>query len=634
MAIPYPTNPNVAPGVLSKEGAEFIRSRTPPVPEVTPPPPAAAAVESAAVKAAAAPAAQTGRLAGAWNTARNATVGAAKAAPGAIVRGNMAFSPIVGGMRAFDDETSGYADKTFGDDTFGHALNAAANVGDAATFGLAGRIGRGLNEAAQLSTDKNSTLGQQFRAFKDAFIAPSPQDQFAAQQSTTNQGGTMPSAPSAMPSAPSTQSVAPSAQRLGPSASPTADLGDYKSLWLKDRGVPTEIQNAQPLIASDLSNAQMVLKNQGTPTYQNLGGFGGKNNIYGRSSDGTGRINDFVGIGDPAPAGQAPARSPYYAALEMLQRNRPAEPTGPSVVVMGSGNDTNSRYDQLARQLSGKYGANGQGNLAKQLVALEAQRSNALAAERGNDVSLRNANLSAETSRYNTDQHVQSQLLNNIMQNEAANKRANLSAMMDMHRLNMENAKYANEREETGYKRLDDAINKFYPTMDKDGKPGYDAAKQQMLRQFIEQNDPEYTKKTGQATTYKQQLMAMDPQAQMAALQDWARKADMQAARNAAGRSVFANAQQGASQTYTPAQEVGDAEMKDIVNGLPVVDYGKAKLRGIFSQDGGRVIRDANGLPRLYKESVLDANGNIDRDKVGIIDQDLKAAKRLKNFTQ
>ena len=56
-----------------------------------------------------------------------------------------------------------------------------------------------------------------------------------------------------------------------------------------------------------------------------------------------------------------------------------------------------------------------------------------------------------------------------------------------------------------------------------------------MLRQFIDQNDPEYTKRTGQLPRQAAALMAMDPQAQMAALQDWARKADMRL-QSAAGR--------------------------------------------------------------------------------------------------
>jgi hypothetical protein len=264
--------------------------------------------------------------------------------PGKLVRGSLPFAVLVGGSNTIDDVKSGYNDRFSNsidvNPVVGAGVRFLDNVGNAATFGLAGRLGRGL-----------AGLAPGGEGFVKGFMSDSDRDQFYADKE--RQGGSPNNTAAqtqSLPTGVSTSSAGLPATPVQPNS--------YQSLRLAETGVPVDRQNLAPVIESD--HRSLLRMGGGTPgQYVNLGSYGGNTNIYGTASRPGGRINSFVGVGPSASSGGSQGDQNMNGLNSVLR-------------------DTNARYDKLAEQLKGMYGPKGQGNLAHRLVDLEHARAGAL----------------------------------------------------------------------------------------------------------------------------------------------------------------------------------------------------------------------------------------------------------------
>ena len=513
---------------------------------------------------------------------------------------------IAGAAQSFDDLSTGYRghfQNSVGAETplgsvAADAARVLSNVGDAATFGLAGRFGRGL-----------AGIGNE--GFINGFMSPSDRDQYLqnrTQQTMATAGGAS--------AAPAAAASPTSALRSDQGPAQPVTPGSYQSRRLSEMGVPLDVQNSKPVVDSVTGNTRDFLRTGGTDQYQNLGTYGGNGNIYGKADDPSrpGRINNFVGVG----AGASPSnevgntvQSPATAAITSALRGLGSGSSAPGAPSTGGGGGGVSviggedRYDKLAKELRGMYSAKGQGNLAKKLVELEQLRANEQGNIRSNETSRANAQLSSETSMRNADVGARTNMLEALSRMEAARGSLTQQAQAAQLKYLQDAQKIAREGEEKGFDRYTGAIGQMFPITDKDGKQTVDKAAQERFRSFIEGSDPKADEK----------FASMAPQQQQVLLQNFKTLYDMNEARNKTAQtgSIPSNTG-GVTNRMDMPTDVREATWNDYWNNnLPLKDYVWSNL--LFTNKN--VVQTESGQPVLYSDyTTTDGTRDLDKEKI------------------
>jgi hypothetical protein len=514
-------------------------------------------------------------------------------AAGYALRAGAPTAGIAGAAQSLEDLNTGYRDHfqnsmgvetplgSFAADT----ARVLGNVGDAATFGLAGRLGRGL---AGIGND----------GFVNGFLSPSDRDQYLqrrAQQPSAD-AAAMPTAASPL-RAPAQLSDQPATLPVAP--------GSYQSRRLSEMGVPLGVQNSAPF-----ADPRKAMDVGGTGQYQNLGTYGGNGNIYGKADDprNPGRMNNFVGVGEGASPANAVSGSGsrFNTAGSVDQRY---VPPAPEYVPPGAGgyvipdDRQNANFEREIKQLYGKN----QGNLAKQLIAMKRlDQDNASAAQ------------TDATDRY------KSQLRGYTdMRNEDVRARATLADVSDRQRRDaltaassaqaaqqkaMENAaKQAKEDEEKGYDRFIESVGSSFVTTGPDGKQIVDKAKQERFRAFAEGDDVKLSGK---------KFMSLSPQDRAAVQQNLMVRFDMNEARNQVAQDGSIMSNGGATNHWDAPTDVRKMNIDDWWNGnLPLKSLLWGRLNPLADPYGvptesGQVVPFADytstgGEPDLDKEKIV-----------------------------
>lgn len=533
---------------------------------------------------------------------------------GGFVRGALPVAAIGGAVGSFSDMNTGYRDhfnESVGatgpvSSVLGDAARVMGNVGDAITFGLGGRLGRGISAA---------TSGG---SFSEGFMSESDRDRFNRQQMERVMGqpaaaGGAPGA-AAQPSRPAElpgMSNVPAGTRVSSADMPAVPVQpqSYQSRRLAEMGVPVDQQNLAPV--TEDTRRSLLREGGGTPgQYVNLGSYGGDANIYGTASKPGGRIDTFTGVGASSrPGGSGPQEDPIMSeirsALRGLTEGGGGMSGGGAVIGIGGGDsarEINERYDKLASQLSGMYGPKGQGNLARRLLELEQSRSSALDADARNQSALRGQDMQASTAANSASMQARMQALQTL--GTMANQRSQQSAQAQAALLKaLQDAQTAaRQGEEKGFERYTSAIGSMF--VGPDGKP--DAAEQERFTSFLQASDPQA----------QQKFAAMSPQDQMVLLQNFKTLYDMNKARNATATGGVLNFGATTNRADMPA-DVREATWNDVWNNhLPLSDY----LYSNLPFTNPNVVVTESGQPVLMSDYAT-TDGNWDADKLELIRQ-------------
>jgi hypothetical protein len=505
-----------------------------------------------------------------------------------LLRNGAPMAIIDGSTQSLADNYTGYRDKFQNDmgaetplgSVAADAARTLGEIGDAATFGLAGRLGRGI---------ANVIGGGGGGGFVDGFLSPSDRDQYLEQRQQQQTNANASPAPAA--ATPQTQlSDQGSAQPVTP--------GSYQSRRLSEMGVPLDVQNSKPVDDSAAGGSRNFLRTGGTDQYQNLGTYGGNGNIYGKADDPSrpGRINNFVGVG----AGASPSdgvgntvQSPAMAAITSALRGSGNGQSTPSASSGGSNGNNNGglyvlggedRYDKLAKELRGMYSAKGQGNLARRLLDLEQMRLNDQNNIRSNDTLRTNAQLSSNTSMRNTDVNAHTNMVDALARMETAHNTLTQQAKIAQLNALRQAMQFQRETENEGYDRYTKAIDQMFTTTE-NGKQVVDKNAAADFRAYIEGSEPD----AGTKFAY------MRPQEQTGWLQRFKTSFDMNNARNKAVNSnLFPSVSTGGvTHRIDLPTDVHKPTLDDFVNhGLSGLDFLKAKALGdnvVVTQSGQAV---------------------------------------------
>lgn len=531
-----------------------------------------------------------------------------------LVRGVLPAAAIGGVVDSFADTGSGYRDK-FNESVgatgpissgVGDVARVANNVGNAVTFGLAGRLGRGLS---------NLTSGQ---SFTEGFMSESDRDRYNREnpagvmgRSASGAAGQPTVATQSRPGELPGMSNVPADVRTSSAGTPAVPVQpqSYQSRRLAEMGAPVGQQNLAPV--TDDTRRSLLREGGGTPgQYVNLGSYGGDANIYGTASKPGGRINSFVGVGTSSRPGGGPQEDPIMGEIRSALRGLTdgaggrGSGGGGGGATSGGGNasDINARYDNLASQLRGMYGPKGQGNLARRLLELEQSRSGALDADARNQSTLRGQDMHAATAANSANLHARMQALQTL--GNMANQRGLQSAQAQAAQLKalQDAQKTGFEREEKGFERYNGAIRSMF--IGPDGKP--DAAEQERFTSFLQASDPQAREK----------FAAMSPQDQMVLLQNFKTLYDMNKARNATATGGVMNSGAVTNRADMPV-DVRESTWNDVWNNhLPVSDYLYSNL--LFTNPN--VVVTQSGQPVLMSDYAT-TGGNWDADKLELIRQ-------------
>ena len=484
------------------------------------------------------------------------------------LRSGAPVAGIAGAAQSFDDQSTGYRDhfqnSVGAESPLGSVVADAArvlsNVGDAATFGLAGRIGRGL-----------SGIGNE--GFINGFMSPSDRDQYLQQRTQQTMGAGAPSA-----AHPSPVAAATSALRSDQGPAQPVTRGSYQSLRLSEMGVPLDVQNGKPVVDLVTGNPREFLRTGGTSQYQNLGTYGGDANIYGKADGPSrpGRINNFVGVG----AGVNPENgSGAYGAVQSALRGlgsgstAPGGPNSDDADVRRQIDSVNKRYDDMLRNGRGRNVEFGSDWSQRHGISLETARGRELADitnnARTNDTSRANTQLSADTLRDNAQLNARTSLLHTLGQVE--NDRATTSARAQAAQLRVlqEAQKYADGRQDKGEAATNDWIKRRFTSSGPNNSQVFDSS-----------GAAEFTDYLGSGKVMvgppenRRPLLSLSPQERLAALpevyQDWV----VSEAINSDG-GLFG----GERTSNSPSNLiVRPPNIADLANGLPVSEYLGAKF--------------------------------------------------------
>ena len=511
---------------------------------------------------------------------------------GNFARGALPVATIGGVVDSFADMGSGYRDK-FNESVgatgpvssvAGDTARVLGNVGDAITFGLAGRLGRGLS---------NLTSGQ---SFSEGFLSESDRDKYNRERMQRVMGQQAPAAAqSSRPAELPGMSNVPADTRVSSAGMPATPVQpqSYQSRRLAEMGVPVDQQNLAPV--TDDTRRSLLREGTGTPgQYVNLGSYGGDANIYGTASKPGGRIDTFTGVGASSRPGGGPQEDPIMSEIRSALRGL-TDGAGNRGGGSGNAREINERYDKLASQLSSMYGPKGQGNLARRLLELEQSRSGALDADARNQSALRGQDMQASTAANSASMQALQTL------GTMANQRSTQSAQAQAAQLKaLQDAQTAaRQGEEKGFERYTSAIGSMF--VGPDGKP--DAAEQERFTSFLQASDPQA----------QQKFAAMSPQDQMVLLQNFKTLYDMQKARNATAKSGGGAITNRADMPV----DVREATLNDHWNNnLPLGDYVWSNMP--FTNPN--VVVTESGQPTLMSDYAT-TDGNWDADKLEMIRQ-------------
>lgn len=410
-------------------------------------------------------------------------LGASYAAPAAIA----------GAVQSYNDIDSGYRDqfnKSMGAETplqtlGADALRTMGNVGNAITGGYAGKLGQGISSAMNGGT------------FMEGFSAPTDREAFLQKSQVSAQSpnsGELVGPPSSL-ARPATTAV--------PTDAPPSPRNVAQSRFLSEQGVDAATQASAPVrldIAGTGPNG-VVTKNTGLRNvtepgkFVNLGSFLGPDNIYGTSSKPGGRVDSFVGAGDPNRQ-----ESPQtIAAVEKLQNDLAVDRAKTAAreqaealasATQGNAGSINARFDEMARGVKGSYSAKGKGNESKRLLDIETQRANALEADARNMTTLRGHMLQAQSqAAHDATQNRQ------IETQERTRKdalRAQLAGKpLEIAKFNADREKLRRDQEEKGDASVNEAIKGSIARRFPDAKDPVQAAGAERFAAFMREAPPE-----------------------------------------------------------------------------------------------------------------------------------------------
>lgn len=322
--------------------------------------------------------------------------------------------------------------------------------------------------------------------------------------------------------------------------------------------------------------------------------------VYRRNNPNAGNPGEsarqYIGVGTPAPQ-EDPIMGEIRSALRGLTDG--AGNRGGGASISSNAREINARYDALAKQLSGMYGREGQGNLARRLLELEQSRSGALDADQRNRSALRGQDMQASTAANNADMQARMQALQTL--GTMANQRSTQSAQAQAAQLKAltDAQRSARQGEEKGFERYTSAIGSMF--VGPDGKP--DAAEQERFTSFLQASDPQA----------QQKFAAMSPQDQTVLLQNFKTLYDMQKARNATAESGGGAITNRADMPV----DVREATWNDYWNNnLPLGDYVWSNVP--FTNPN--VVVTESGQPTLMSDYAT-TDGNWDADKLEMIRQ-------------
>ena len=406
-------------------------------------------------------------------------LGASLAAPGAIA----------GAVQSYNDVSNGYRDqfnKSVGAESPAQTLGADAlrtmgNVGNAITSGYAGKLGQGISSAMNGGS------------FMEGFNAPTDRDAFLQKQAQSSSPGEV--GPPSSLARPATTAV--------PTDAPPSPRNVAQSRFLSEQGVDAATQASAPVrldIAGTGPNG-VVTKNTGLRNatepgkFVNLGSFQGPDNIYGTSTKPGGRVDSFVGAGDPNRQ-----ESPQtIAAVEKLQNDLAVDRAKTAAreqaealasATQGNAGSINARFDEMARGVKGSYSAKGKGNESKRLLDIETQRANALEADARNMTTLRGHMLQAQSqAAHDATQNRQ------IEAQERTRKdalRAQLAGKpLEIAKFNADQEKLRRDQEEKGDASVNEAIKSSIARRFPDAKDPVQAALAERFAAFMREAPPE-----------------------------------------------------------------------------------------------------------------------------------------------
>lgn len=359
----------------------------------------------------------------------------------------------------------------------GDAAMLAGNIGNAITDGYAERLGRGISSAFNGGT------------FGEGFAAPSFRESVTPAAKNSDSG---------------TQLVGPPQDLAGSLGYRTSDAAASprtatQGRLLSEAGVPASAQAASPVAGDPLrggaayNEAPRGLRDA---TNVNLGSKFGPDNIYGSSSKPGGRINSFVGVGDP----NRQETPQTLAAVEKLQNDLAADRQRTQArefsnalerASQGNAGAINARFDALYNNTKGSYSAKGKGNENKRLLEIEAQRANALEADSRNTAMLRGQSLQAQT-QYNENATKNREISVRDAERRDALRAAGMPKPLDVAKFNADQANKARENEEKGdaavNKAVADSISRRFPGVKDDPTQAKQA---EALAAFVRQAPPD-----------------------------------------------------------------------------------------------------------------------------------------------
>ena len=288
-----------------------------------------------------------------------------------------------------------------------------------------------------------------------------------------------------------------------PTDAPPSPRNVAQSRFLSEQGVDAATQASAPVrldIAGTGPNG-VVTKNTGLRNvtepgkFVNLGSFQGPDNIYGTSTKPGGRVDSFVGAGDPNRQ-----ESPQtIAAVEKLQNDLAVDRAKTAAreqaealasATQGNAGSINARFDEMARGVKGSYSAKGKGNESKRLLDIETRRANALEADARNMTTLRGHMLQAQSqAAHDATQNRQ------IEAQERTRKdalRAQLAGKpLEIAKLNADQEKLRRDQEEKGDASVNEAIKSSIARRFPDAKDPVQAAGAERFAAFMREAPPE-----------------------------------------------------------------------------------------------------------------------------------------------
>lgn len=441
--------------------------------------------------------------------------------------------------------------------------------------------------------------------------------------------------PPGTPTGPGPEGLVPEG-RGAPTDAPVSPRSLAQSRFLSEQGVDAATQASAPVkldinmakpnvtdeqgrVMSEGITPKTGLRNVTQPgQFVNLGSFLGPDNIYGTSTTPGGRINSFVGAGDPnrqesQQTLDAVAKLQSDLAADKLKDAQKAEAENLARASAGNSGAINARFDAMANKVAGSYSAKGKGNENKRLLEIENQRNNALEADARNTTSIRGQTLQAQN---NSAENV---LKGEQTKAQSADRAATLRAQSAPKPINpLDAAKFAAERsdkaraqEETGdasvQKSVADSISRRFPNTKDDP---IQAAQAEQLAAFMRSAPPAVIAR----------IRSQDPTE---------REAGIQLGMNLFDQAQKANAYQ--ADTFRGISTSGPIMPKGNARRVQLGDYaGPGSLplsalpryaAGVFGADAGKVQELENGATVPLSILTDDDNGTKNASKVSALQQ-------------